>query len=142
MAKARSPQYPVIGLGEAIAKAKAIYDEDYQNHIPKGVAVKHMGFKALHGKSLGVIATLSRFGLLEGRGNDYPITDRAVTIFAHPAGSSDRIDAIRSAATSPAIFQKLDERNPDGKGSDQGLRAYLLTNGFIPDAADIAIRSY
>jgi hypothetical protein len=140
--KARSPQYPVIGLGEAITKAKGVYGKDYQNRIPKVVVAKHMGFNAVHGKSLGIIATLSRYGLLEGRGTDYRITDRTVTIIAHPPGSAERIEAIRAAAASPAIFQELDKRNPDGKGSDEGLRAYLLTNKFIPDAADIAIRSY
>jgi hypothetical protein len=142
MAKARSPQYPVIGLGEAIVKAKAVYDKDYQNRIPKLVVAKHMGFKALHGKALGVLATLSRYGLLEGRGADYRITDRAVAIFAHPAGSPERIVEIQAAAAAPAIFQELDKRFPDGKGSDDGLRAYLMTNQFIPDAADTAIRSY
>src|ERR1700674_3575820 len=142
MAKARSPQYPVIGLGEAIAKAKAVYDKDYQNRIPKLVVAKHMGFKALHGKSLGVLATLSRYGLLEGRGAEYRVTDRGLAILAHPPGSSERIAEIQAAANAPAIFQELDKRFPDGKGSDEGLRAYLLTNHFIPDAAETAIRSY
>lgn len=142
MAKARSPQYPVIGLGEAVAKAKAVYGEDYQNRIPKLVVAKHMGFKALHGKSLGVLATLSRYGLLEGRGAEYRVTDRAVAILAHPPGSPERIAEIKAAAGAPAIFQDLDKRFPDGKGSDEGLRAYLLTNHFIPDAAETVIRSY
>jgi hypothetical protein len=142
MAKARSPQYPVIGLGEAITKAKAVYEKDYQNRIPRLVVAKHMGFKALHGKALGVLATLSRYGLLEGRGGEYRMSDRAVSILAHPAGSTDRIAEIKAAASSPAIFQELDRRFPDGKGSNEGLRAYLMTNGFIPDAAETAIRSY
>jgi hypothetical protein len=142
MAKARSPQYPVIGLGEALGKAKAIYGADYQNRISKAVVARHMGFNSLNGKSLGMIAALTRFGLLEGRGDDCRISDRAVTIIAHPAGSPERIEAIRTAATSPAIFQELEQRSPDGKGSDEGLRAYLMTNKFIPDAADTVIRSY
>src|ERR1700720_1502785 len=142
MAKARSPQYPVIGLGEAIARARAVYDKDYQNRIPRLVVAKHMGFKALHGKALGVLATLGRYGLLEGRGDDYRITDRAVAILAHPPGSPERIAEIQTAAAAPAIFQELDKRFPDGRGSNDALRAYLLTNKFIPDAADIAIRSF
>jgi hypothetical protein len=142
MAKVRSPQYPVIGLGEAIGKAKAIYGEEYQSPISKVVVAKHMGFSSLNGKSLGMIAALTRYGLLEGRGNDCRISDRAVTIIAHPAGSPERIEAIRQAAASPSIFLDLDKRSPDGKGSDEGLRAYLMTNKFIPDAAATAIRSY
>jgi hypothetical protein len=140
--KARSPQYPVIGLGEAIAKVRTVYAKDYQNRIPKGVVARHMGFNALHGKSLGVLAALTRYGLLEGRGGDCRVSDRAMAIIAHPPGSKERVEAIQAAATSPAIFQELDGKFPDGRGSDDGMRAYLMTNKFIPDAAETAIRSY
>jgi hypothetical protein len=140
--KARSPQYPVIGLGEAIAKVQAVFVKDYQNRIPKAVVAKHMGFNALHGKSLGVLAALTRYGLLEGRGDDCRVSDRALAIIAHQPGSHERIDAVQAAANAPTIFQELDAKFPDGRGSDEGMRAYLLTNKFIPDAADTAIRSY
>jgi hypothetical protein len=140
--KARSPQYPVVGLGDAIAKVRSIYEKDYQNRIPKSVVAKHIGFNALHGKSLGVIAALTRYGLLEGRGDDCRVSDRAVTIIAHPAGSADRVAAIQAAANAPEIFQEIDGKFPEGRGSDEGIRAYLLTNKFIPGAADTVIHSY
>lgn len=140
--KARSPQYPIIGLGEAVAKVRAVYAKDYQNRIPKAVVAQHVGFKKLHGKSLGVIAALTRYGLLEGRGSDCRVSDRAMAIIAHPPGSNERIEAIQAAANSPTIFQELDGKFPEGRGSDEGMRAYLMTNKFIPDAADTTIRSY
>jgi hypothetical protein len=140
--KARSPQYPIIGLGEAIAKAKAIYAKDYQNRIAKAVVAQHVGFKKLHGKSLGVIAALTRYGLLEGRGDDCRVSDRALAIIAHQPGSVERTEAVEAAANAPAIFQELDVKFPNGRGSDEALRAYLLTNKFIPDAADTVIHSY
>lgn len=140
--KARSPQYPVIGLGEAIEKARAIYAKDYQNRVPRIVVAKHMGFNSLNGKSLGVLATLSKYGLTEGRGDDCRISDRALAIIAHPLGDPERVSAVQAAANAPEVFQKLDSRFADGKGSDEGLRAYLIMSKFLPDAADIVIRAY
>ncbi len=142
MAKARSPNYPAIGLKEAVEKAEDIYRNDYQNQLPRAVAAKHMGYASLNGKSLGVLAALLKYGLLEGRGDSTRVSDLAVTIIAHPPGSPERAEAIKDAASRPDLFQELDKRYPDGKGSDAAIRSYLLTQKFIPQAADSALRSY
>ena len=142
MAKARSPQYPSISLKEAVEKVGAIYAEDYQNMLPRSVVAQHMGYQSLNGKSLGVLASLGKFGLLEGRGDSTRVSDLAVQIIAHPSGTSERATALREAAGKPELFAELDDRFQGGKASDQALRSYLLTQKFIPSAADAAIRSY
>ena len=142
MAKARSPAYPIIGLKEAIEKVAAVYRHDYQNQIPKDVMARHMGYQGLNGKSLGVLSALSKFGLIEGRGDNSRVSDLGVRIIAHEPGSVDRATAIREAAQSPDLFAELDARYPDGKGSDSAIRSYLLVQKFIPQAADAALRSY
>jgi hypothetical protein len=141
VAKARSPSYPVIGLREAIDRVTAIYRKDYQSPIPRSVAVEHMGYRGLSGKSLGVLAALSRYNLLEGRGDNTRVTDLAVQIIAHPVGVPERVEAIKAAAIHPGLFADLEARF-GGKGSDSAIRAYLLTEKFIPSAADIALRAY
>ena len=142
MAKVRSPSYPAIGLKEAIEKAEAVYRNDYQNPVPRSVAAKHMGYESLNGKSLGVLAALLKYGLLEGRGDSTRVSDTALQIIAHPIGAPERADAIAAAATRPELFGDLDKRYPDGKGSDAAIRAYLLTQKFIPQAADTVLRTY
>lgn len=142
MAKARSPAYPVIGLGEAIQKAEMIYKEDYQNPISRLVAANHMGYNGLNGKSLGVLSALQKFKLLEGRGDDTRVSDLAVQIFAHEVGAPQRRAAIDEAAAGPALFADLDARFQGGRASDSALRSYLLTMKFIPPAADATIRAY
>ncbi|WP_315805071.1 hypothetical protein [Bradyrhizobium sp. SZCCHNS3002] len=142
MAKARSPQYPAIGLKEAIEKATEVYNNDYQNPIPRAVAAAHMGYQSLNGKSLGVLSAVLKYGLLEGRGDQTRVSDLAVAIIAHPPGSNERVAALREAASSPELFAELDARFQSGKASDQALRSYLLTQKFIPTAADAVIRSY
>lgn len=142
MAKVRSPSYPAIGLKEAIEKAQAVYRSDYQNQVPREVAAKHMGYASLNGKSLGVLAALLKFGLLEGRGDNTRVSDLALRIIAHAPGEPERAESILEAAMRPELFAELDKRYPDGKGSDAAIRSYLLTQKFIPQAADNALRSY
>jgi hypothetical protein len=62
-------------------------------------------------------------------------------IIAHPPGSPERAIAIGTAAIFPELFKTLEVRFP-GKASDQALRSYLLTQKFIPSAADAVIRAY
>lgn len=142
MAKARSPAYPAIGLKEAVENVRRIYENDYQSAIPRAVAAAHMGYKGLNGKSLGVLSALSKFNLLEGRGDNTRVSDLAVQIIAHPSGSNERWTALEIAALSPDLFVELDQRAPGGRASDQAIRSYLLTRKFIPAAADAALRAY
>lgn len=142
MAKARSPQYPAIGLKEAVDKIAAVYTNDYQNKTTREVIAKHMGYDSLHGKALGVLSALGKYGLLEGRADENRVSDLAVTIIAHPPGSPERAAALREAAGKPELFAEIDSRFNGGKGSDTAIRSYLLTQKFIPGAADLAIRSY
>ncbi|MTV14923.1 MULTISPECIES: hypothetical protein [Bradyrhizobium] len=142
MARARSPEYPAISLKEAVERVKMIYDKDYQNRLPKAVLAEHMGYKGLSGASLPVLSALTKFGLIEGRGDETRVSDLAVSIIAHPPGAPDRMAALVQAAKNADLFAELDTRFPDGKASDQAIRSYLLTNKFIPSAADAAIRAY
>lgn len=142
MAKARSPEYPAIGLKEAVEKVGMVYNKDYQNKLPKDVIAKHMGYKGLNGGSLPVLAALNKYGLLEGRSDETRVSDLGLAIVAHGAGSPERIQALRTAAANPELFAELDGKFQGGKASDQAIRAYLLTQRFIPSAADTAIRAY
>lgn len=142
MSRTRSPAYPAIGLKEAVDKTNDVFKQDYQNPITRADAAKHMGYTGLNGKSLGVLSALIKYGLLEGRGNNTRVSDAAVMIIAHPAGAAERIGALKEAAAKPELFADLDARFQGGKASDQAIRSYLLTQKFIPAAADAAIRSY
>jgi hypothetical protein len=142
VAKTRSPGYPAIGLGEAIAKAKLIYDKDYQNRLSKSVIAAHMGYKSLSGTSLPILAALNQYGLLEGRGDETRLSDMSVRIIAFELGSGERLQDLRNAANAPELFAELNKKFSGGKASDAAIRGYLLTQKFIPTAADTVIRSY
>lgn len=142
MAKARSPEYPAIGLKEAIEHVSRVYLKDYQNRLPRAVMAEHMGYKGLNGASLPILAALGKYGLLEGRGDETRVSDLAVAIIAHEIGTRERAAAIKCASALPDLFAELDKKFPDGKASDPAIRSLLLTQKFIPEAADTAIRAY
>jgi hypothetical protein len=142
MPKARSPGYPTIGLREAIEKINLVYEKDYQNRIGRQIVAGHMGYNSLNGKSLGVLSAVTKFGLLEGRGEEYRVSDLALQIIAHAPGTPERAAAIAEAATRPELFSDLDSKFQNGKASDAAIRSYLITQHFIPQAADTTIRSY
>lgn len=142
MAKSRSPQFPVVGLKEAIDKARLVWEKDYQVELPREVIAEHMGYSGLNGKSLGLIAAVSRFGLLDGRGDKTHITDLAVQILAHESGDPQRKAAILTAAKSPKLFMEIDAKFLGHSPSDQALRSYLLTRGFTHSGAEGVIRSF
>ncbi len=142
MSRSRSPNYPQIGLKEAIHRVANVYRSDYQAPLTRDLAAERMGYSGLNGKSLAVLAALGRFGLLEGRGERTRVTDLAVRILAFPPGSAERRAALLEAANRPELFVELDERFPRGQASDAAIRAWLITRGFIPPAAEATVRAY
>src|SRR5208337_1691511 len=114
MSRTRSPQYPAIGLKEAIEKVSAVYMRDYQAPTQRGVIASHMGYNSLNGKSLGVLSAIGKYGLLEGRGSEYRVSDLAVRILAHQPGNPERAAAVQEAASLPDLFQELDKRFANG----------------------------
>lgn len=141
MAKTRSPNYPSIDLAEAIEGVRKVYAKDYKNKIDKVVVARHLGYGGINGKSLGVISALSKFGLLDGRG-DLHVTDDAVTILVDQKGSAARQQAIRRAALRPALFAQLNTHFGGTVPSAENLSAYLQKNGFTPQAAQLAAKSF
>jgi hypothetical protein len=142
MTRSRSPNYPQIGLREAIQRVSRVYKHDYQARLTRDVAADRLGYSGLNGKSLAVLAALGKFGLLEGRGEETRVTDLAVRILAFPPGSAERRAALEEAAGRPELFGELDQRFSRGQASDGAIRAWLMTRGFIPPAAEAAVRAY
>jgi hypothetical protein len=142
MSRSRSPNYPQIGLKEAIHRVSSVYKRDYQAPLTRDLAAERLGYSGLNGKSLAVLAALGKFGLLEGRGEETRVTDLAVRILAFPPGSVERRGALSEAASRPELFVELDQRFARGQASDAAIRAWLITRGFIPPAAEAAVRSY
>ncbi len=140
----RSPNYPAVGLREALDKTKKFYDLDGKAGAPAETAAKHIGFASAHGQALSVLAALKSFGLLEDKSGRVVPTQRAVELLHLPPDDPRRIEALQSAAVAPAIYRQLIQQYRDtGLPSDDTLRAELVAyKGFNPNAVEEFVRGF
>jgi len=135
----RSPNFPQVSLAEAIDNIRLVYQREGRSKMPKLSAVKPLGYTSINGRSLGVLAALRAYGLLDGRGDDVRVSDDAITILNAPKDSEERADAIRRAFEAPPAFAVL--RSKEGASADT-LRWHLIKANFRDDAADKLIKVF
>jgi hypothetical protein len=133
----RSPNYPVLSLVDAIAKARDLYEQDKKAAVNIESAVKAWGYNSLHGASLRALSALRQYGLLDDTApKTVKLSGRALTILLEPDGSPERALAISEAANAPTAFADLVAQYPDGLPSDASVISGLVRNGsFNEDAA-------
>ncbi len=139
--RVRSPNYPALGLPEAIEKIGGIYRNLHNHAGPREVIAKAMGYTGLNGASATAISALHKYGLLERTGDDNKVSDRAMRIM-HPHSPSERTEAIKEAAYAPALFAELKERFTEKHPNDDLLRNYLVRKQFAPAALTAVISAY
>lgn len=142
MGKSRSPNYPSVSLPEAIEKARVLYQKEHRRKMAREAIAEHLGYGGLNGASVTLISALSKYGLLEGRGDEIRLSDEAITLIVDTPDSPDRQEALLRAATSPSLFAELFRHFEGSAPSDSTLRIYLQKNGFTPKAAHAASQAY
>ena len=60
----RSPNYPAIGLSEAIEKVCVIFSKDHTTATDPLVLVGHVGYAKMHGPARSLISALRKYGLM------------------------------------------------------------------------------
>lgn len=141
--KGRSPNYPYIGLGEAIECAKKFFAKQKRAPVSPDVAINSWGFKKPTGSSNRYLSALRQYGLLDyaGTGKDVRVSELAVTIFH--GTSSEYENAVKKAALFPNIFSALVDDYPDGFPDENGLKSALITKKkFSVEAAGRCVRSF
>lgn len=145
MSRVRSPNYPYIDFPEAIQKTREIFEKEKMNPASREVLAKAMGYSGITGSSSKVIAALSSYGLIEGRGEDYKISKNGIDILIAPKGSTERATAIQTCAFSPPLFAQLKDRfssKPQDLPSDESFQHYLVQNNFSLDGAKAVTDSF
>lgn len=141
MTRVRSPNYPAIGLPDAIQRVEQVLNKESRHPAPKEVVVKHLGYTSVNGASLGVLSALIKYGLLEKSGSDYRVADRALAIL-HPQKPEERIAAIKDAAIDPALFADIADHFKGSPPSDNNLRAYLIRRNFSANALTSFVQAF
>lgn len=140
--KTRSPNYPAINLADAISRVRVIYDKQHTYPATREVLAKLLGYGGLNGASQSVISALSKYGLLEGRGEQLRVSSTALDLIQQRKGAPEYLDALQRAAFMPTLFRELRDQYPDRLPSEHSLRASLERRGFSRKAADGALRVY
>jgi hypothetical protein len=139
--RVRSPNYPALSLKEAVERIALVYRALQKHPAPREVVAKALGYASLNGASATTISAISKYGLLEGRGEEWRVSERAMSIL-NPLNPQERAEALRAAAVDPSLFAELAEKFPGGVQNDELLKNYLLRNGFSIGAVTQAIQAY
>lgn len=137
----RSPNYPAVSLKDAVEKLRTLVAEIGQSTTTRDVVAKAMGYSGLSGASATTISAMNKYGLLEGRGDDVRVTDRAMAI-VRPLSDAERDAALRDAALEPPLFRELAEKFKGMNLNVELFRNYLVRNGFNSNGAETAISAY
>jgi hypothetical protein len=137
--KGRSTSYPSLNLESAISRARLLYGKERTYATPVATVASYWGYSSLSGASLGAIAALKKYGLLEdeGSGNQRraKLSQLAEVVLQHPDEATRRA-AIRQAALRPAVHRELWEKYRDQLPSDSNLRWELThERGFTETGA-------
>src|SRR5271170_7642360 len=100
----RSPNYPTVGLREAVARVRKLYEADGKAGAPAELAAVHIGFAKPHGQALSVLAALKKFGLVSEVNGRWVPTQRAIEILNLQESDERRHSALQDAALSPDIY--------------------------------------
>ncbi len=140
----RSPNFPAVGLPEAIERLNRFIDADGRAGAPPEIAAKHIGFASAHGLAMSVLAALKRFGLIEDRDGRVIPTQRGIEINSLPTAHEKRVKAIRDAALAPPIYAELIEQHKTtGLPHDETLEGELVAyRGFNPNGVKDFIKGF
>ncbi len=142
----RSPNYPAIGLREAVERVRKLYEMDGRAGAPANLVAKHIGYSSAHGQAMSVVAALKKFGLITETGGRLAPTQGAMEIINLKEDDPRRIKALHEAAISPSLYKELiDQHAESGLPAPDVLMAELETykkfnpkavRGFVSDFLD------
>lgn len=140
----RSPNYPTVGLREAVDRTKRFVTANGKAAAMPAIAAKLIGFATPHGQAYSALSALKKFGLLEDHDGRVTPTQRAMEIVSLPEADPRRLKAIRESAVSPTIYAELLKEYADTNiPNDETLAGELVAyKGFNPNAVKEFLKAF
>ncbi len=142
MAKMKSPNYPALGLSQAIESVRQLWKKEKRTAVKPGVAIKAMGYSSLNGATLTRLSALKKYGLLESDGKSgVRVSQLAIRILHAPDGSEEHQKALEEAALKPDLFRELFRTHAEA--SDDTLKSHLVVEkGFTESGSRYFISAF
>ncbi len=143
--RVRSPNYPSMGLREAVTQTEALYKGGAMAPLIKISALKLLGYEKLHGEAGRVLSALKSFGLVEETNDRIKLSQRGIDIAARLVSDARRLAALREAALAPQIYNELITEYKGSLPLDAALKSELIAakhfnpnavGGFLEDFRD------
>lgn len=132
MATDRSPKAPRNSLKDAVTAIEKLFAKARRAPVTRESAANAVGYSGLTGSSLTLLASLIGYGLLDRKGQQVLVSERAIGIL-HPKSEAAKLKALKDAALANPVFQSLAETHI---GCDQDvIENELIHQGFSPEAA-------
>lgn len=139
--RVQSPDYPAIGLKEAVDRCRRLYGQIQAHPAPRQIVVQGLGFNTMHGGAMSALAAARKYGLLVKLGETIKITELAKRIL-FPKSDVERDAALQEAALKPPLFSELFRTFGPNPPTETLMLNYLIRAGFLASAAKTAIASY
>lgn len=134
-------QYPAISLQAALAAAKDINTKEKRTVLSYDAAAKACGHASLSGPARQKIASLRKYGLLDGIGDGIQISQLALRLLHQPESTPDYQAALKEAALSPELFRKLLPTHADA--SPDAVTSHLILKlQFSQEGAKVAAKAF
>jgi hypothetical protein len=139
MAGSRSPNYPAVGLPDAIESIQKLHKSAGKAVLAPEDAARAMGYNALHGPARSRISALRKFGLIDDTAGGIRLSPTALAIL-FPSSEDERRSTLLEAALRPDLFRELAANFRSAP--DQMLLGRLVREGFTEAGAKAAIASF
>jgi hypothetical protein len=145
----RSPNYPLIDLGEAIEYARKCWEKFKRSAVPvSSVTTQAWGLSVKSSGGRMTVSALVKFGLLEESGRGAGRTVRVSELAQHilidqRPESEERAALIRQAALTPRVHRELWDKWGASLPPDHDVRFYLMKElKFTTTGADDFANEY
>ena len=140
----RSPSFPYVNLEKAIQMAQTIEEKERGHPCVPTIALQHLGLSPKGSAGMRTLAALKSFGLYAVEGESIKLTELGNRIVNdHREYSVERDQAIKEAALSPPIYEKMWKAYKNDLPSPDSLH-YTLTWewGFNKNSVDYFVKEY
>lgn len=143
MSQIKSPNYPSLGLADAIDAVAKIEGQYRSSAAAREDAARLMGYTSLSGPATKSLAALASYGLVEKAGKGMLRVTPLARAILHPASDEEKAEATVKAGLSPNLFREIREHFEDVPvPPEQGVVTFLNRAGFNPSAVPKAARAF